>query len=58
MSVPAIRGPHGMPVGVQVIAKRYSDRALLDVARWLVLNAGIDGQKGIADIPDAELTDN
>jgi Asp-tRNA(Asn)/Glu-tRNA(Gln) amidotransferase A subunit family amidase len=56
MSIPAIRGPHGMPVGVQAIAKRYSDRALLDVARWLVLNAGITGQKSIVDIPDAELT--
>jgi Asp-tRNA(Asn)/Glu-tRNA(Gln) amidotransferase A subunit family amidase len=58
VSIPTIRGPHGMPVGVQAIAKRYSDRALLDVARWLVLNAGINGQKSIADLPDAERTGN
>jgi amidase len=58
VSIPTIRGPHGMPVGVQAIAKRYSDRKLLDVARWLVRWAGIDGKKAIAEIRDGELSRN
>jgi len=54
MSIPAIRGPHGVPVGVQTIAKRYADRQLLDAAQWLVVKAGLDGKKAIADIRDDE----
>lgn len=58
VSIPTIRGPYGMPVGVQVIAKRYSDRKLLDAARWLVRSAGIDGKKAIVEIRDGELSRN
>jgi amidase len=49
VSIPAIRGPHGMPVGVQAIAKRYADHKLLNAARWLTLNAAIDGKKSMAN---------
>ncbi len=43
LSLPAVRGPHGMPVGVQVVARRHADLELLNVARWLAGSAGIDG---------------
>jgi Asp-tRNA(Asn)/Glu-tRNA(Gln) amidotransferase A subunit family amidase len=45
LSLPAVRGPHGMPVGVQVVARRYADLKLLNVARWLAETAGVDGDK-------------
>lgn len=43
ISLPAGKGPNGMPVGVQMIAPRYSDRKLLDMANWLVTRAGVTG---------------
>lgn len=36
LTIPIAQGPHGMPVGVQLIAKRYDDKKLLDVANWLM----------------------
>ena len=35
LSLPAHVGPHGLPVGVQIIARRGADRALLACALWL-----------------------
>ncbi|MGE0627914.1 MAG: amidase [Hyphomicrobiaceae bacterium] len=36
MTLPLARGPHGMPVGVQLVAGRHADRKLLDVATWMM----------------------
>ncbi len=32
IAIPTTRGPHGMPVGVQIVGPRFGDAALLDVA--------------------------
>ncbi|MYZ49191.1 amidase [Propylenella binzhouense] len=49
ITVPALRGSNGMPVGVQLVARRYADEALLRTAGWLVEVAGLDGRKAMAD---------
>ncbi len=33
-SIPVFKGPVGMPIGAQLIAKRHSDRRLLATAQW------------------------
>ena len=35
MSIPVFKGPNGLPVGAQVIAKTNNDRILFAVARWI-----------------------
>ena len=35
ISLPTHRGPNGLPVGVQLIAPRYADEKLLQIARWV-----------------------
>jgi len=35
VTLPVFRGPHGLPVGAQLIAKRNDDRKLFAVARWV-----------------------
>jgi len=35
VTLPVFRGPHGMPIGAQLIAKRSDDRKLFAVARWV-----------------------
>src|SRR6185503_4825576 len=35
MSIPVFTGPHGLPVGAQVIAARADDRKLFAAARWI-----------------------
>ena len=35
ITVPVFKGPHGLPVGAQLIGDRYADRALLATARWV-----------------------
>lgn len=35
VSLPLLEGPHGMPVGVQLIGRRGNDARLLRTARWL-----------------------
>jgi amidase len=35
MSIPVFTGPHGLPVGAQVIAARNEDRKLFAAARWI-----------------------
>jgi amidase len=34
VTLPVFRGPHGLPVGVQLVARRNADRALFAAARW------------------------
>ncbi len=41
LSLPAGKGESAMPVGVQLIAPRYADKALLDAAYWLITQAGV-----------------
>jgi Asp-tRNA(Asn)/Glu-tRNA(Gln) amidotransferase A subunit family amidase len=36
LNLPLMSGPHGLPLGVQVVGKRGSDARLLRSARWLV----------------------
>ena len=43
LTIPAGRGPNGMPVGIQLIARRYSDIELLNCASWLVDKASTNG---------------
>lgn len=35
ITLPLLRGDHGLPVGVQISARKYSDYALLDFAEYL-----------------------
>jgi Asp-tRNA(Asn)/Glu-tRNA(Gln) amidotransferase A subunit family amidase len=35
VSLPLLQGPHGLPIGVQVIGRRGNDARLLRTARWL-----------------------
>jgi Asp-tRNA(Asn)/Glu-tRNA(Gln) amidotransferase A subunit family amidase len=35
MSLPTHRGPNGLPVGIQLIGRRYDDLRLFAVARWV-----------------------
>ena len=35
LTLPVFRGPHGLPVGAQLIGKRNADRALFAAARWV-----------------------
>jgi amidase len=35
ISVPAFRGPHGMPIGAYIVGHRNDDRALFGHARWI-----------------------
>jgi Asp-tRNA(Asn)/Glu-tRNA(Gln) amidotransferase A subunit family amidase len=34
ISLPVLAGPNGMPIGLQILARRYDDRALFGWARW------------------------
>lgn len=35
ITLPVLRCPNGLPIGVQRIARRYEDRKLFAVARWV-----------------------
>jgi len=35
MTLPSHRGPNNLPVGIQLVAPRYEDDALLACARWI-----------------------
>jgi Asp-tRNA(Asn)/Glu-tRNA(Gln) amidotransferase A subunit family amidase len=41
MSLPTHRGPNGLPVGLQVVARRYDDDRLFACARWIVAKLGV-----------------
>jgi Asp-tRNA(Asn)/Glu-tRNA(Gln) amidotransferase A subunit family amidase len=34
ISLPVLEGPNGMPIGLQILARRHDDRALFAWARW------------------------
>ncbi|HEY7298734.1 MAG TPA: amidase [Xanthobacteraceae bacterium] len=36
MSLPTHRGPKGLPVGIQLVARRYQDERLFACARWVL----------------------
>jgi len=38
--LPLLKGPNGMPIGVQVIGKRGKDADLIRVARWVEEQSG------------------
>jgi Asp-tRNA(Asn)/Glu-tRNA(Gln) amidotransferase A subunit family amidase len=40
ITLPLFTGPNGLPVGAQLVARRYSDRALFEAARWVWRAAG------------------
>jgi Asp-tRNA(Asn)/Glu-tRNA(Gln) amidotransferase A subunit family amidase len=35
VTLPAATGPRGLPLGVQLVGKRFADEALLDAAAWI-----------------------
>lgn len=35
VTLPVFKGPHGLPIGAQLIGKRNADRALFAAARWV-----------------------
>jgi len=41
MSLPTHRGPRGLPVGLQVVARRYDDDRLFACARWIMAKLGL-----------------
>ena len=34
ISLPVLRGPNGLPIGLQILARRHDDRALFAWTRW------------------------
>jgi Asp-tRNA(Asn)/Glu-tRNA(Gln) amidotransferase A subunit family amidase len=40
LTIPAAAGPDGLPVGVQLVGKRYGDARLLDVGLWVESQLG------------------
>lgn len=36
MTLPLFKGPNGLPIGAQLIARRYNDRRLFEAARWVM----------------------
>lgn len=40
VTLPAFTGLRGLPIGIQLVADRYGDRRLLDVAAWVRRNCG------------------
>ena len=39
ITLPLAKGPNGLPVGLQLIAPRWHDRAALECAQWMMENA-------------------
>ncbi len=35
MTIPVFKGPHGLPIGAQLIARRNDDRKLFSAAQWI-----------------------
>jgi len=35
LTLPVFKGPHGLPIGLQLIGKRNGDKALFAAARWV-----------------------
>jgi Asp-tRNA(Asn)/Glu-tRNA(Gln) amidotransferase A subunit family amidase len=34
ISLPVFKGPNGLPIGAQLVARRHDDRRLFACARW------------------------
>jgi Asp-tRNA(Asn)/Glu-tRNA(Gln) amidotransferase A subunit family amidase len=49
LSLPTHRGPHGLPVGIQLIGQRHHDRHLIDCARWVWRQLGAPELVGVRD---------
>jgi Asp-tRNA(Asn)/Glu-tRNA(Gln) amidotransferase A subunit family amidase len=45
LTLPADRGPDGLPVGVQLVARRHTDERLLAVALWIEQRLGEGAQQ-------------
>ena len=43
ITIPAFTGPRGLPLGVQLAARRYDDDNLLALARWSARKLGLPG---------------
>jgi amidase len=41
VSLPSHRGPNGLPVGIQLVARRYDDQRLFACARWVGERLGL-----------------
>jgi Asp-tRNA(Asn)/Glu-tRNA(Gln) amidotransferase A subunit family amidase len=39
MSLPLFKGPHGLPVGAQFVARRNADRKLMQACKWVMTKA-------------------
>jgi amidase len=42
ITLPLFTGPNGLPVGVQLIARRGADRQMFNVARWVSRAVGFE----------------
>jgi Asp-tRNA(Asn)/Glu-tRNA(Gln) amidotransferase A subunit family amidase len=41
VTIPFARGPNGMPVGVQLVARPGEDARLLATAKWIAARLGV-----------------
>jgi Asp-tRNA(Asn)/Glu-tRNA(Gln) amidotransferase A subunit family amidase len=48
MTLPTHRGPHDLPVGIQLVAQRYDDDRLLACARWIWDKIGVPELVGVS----------
>jgi Asp-tRNA(Asn)/Glu-tRNA(Gln) amidotransferase A subunit family amidase len=49
ISVPGLVGPHGLPLGVQLMGRHREDGALLQAARWAVENVSALGSRSVVE---------
>ena len=47
LTLPTHRGPNGLPVGIQLVARRYDDRGLFACARWVWQQLGAPELVGV-----------
>mgnify|MGYP001250781486 FL=1 len=40
ITLPLFTGPNGLPIGVQLVARRHDDDRLLAIARWVERHVG------------------
>jgi amidase len=40
ITLPTHTGPHGLPIGIQLVARHYDDETLLSTARWVFATLG------------------
>ncbi len=51
MTLPTHRGPHDLPVGIQLVGQRYEDDRLLACARWIWDKIGVPELVGVGRGP-------